>query len=190
MSDIVIKNLSKSFGEKKVIENYSHIFKQGSRTCIMGASGRGKTTLLNLLSGIIKPDKGEITGIPEDVSVVFQEDRLSEPFSAVANVLAVTDKSVTKSDAANLLSELGLGDSLYLPVSSFSGGMKRRVAIARALLAKSQLLLFDEPFKGLDDKTKEAVIKTVLKYGGHKTLLVATHDAEDAKLLSAEILEL
>jgi NitT/TauT family transport system ATP-binding protein len=190
MNDLKFTNVTKSFGDKAVLSGFSHIFEKGSRTCIMGASGVGKTTLLNLVLGLEKADSGVISGIPDDVSAVFQEDRLSESFSAVANIIAVTGKSVSESEIVNCLSELGLQGSERKPVSELSGGMKRRVAIARALLKKSELIVLDEPFKGLDEEIKLKTISVILEYTKGKTLLVATHDPNDANLLDAEILNL
>lgn len=190
MKDIVLKNINKSFGKKSVLCGFSHTFKNGSRTCVMGASGKGKTTLFNIILGLIKPDSGSVYGVPEKVAAVFQEDRLSEPFSAVANIKAVVPKTVKESEIVACLDELGLKGSEYLPVRELSGGMRRRVAVARALLAQSELIVFDEPFKGLDDSTREQVIAVILSRTEGKTLIFATHDARDIASLSAELLEL
>ncbi len=190
MNDIVLKNVSKRFGEKVVFDKFNHAFSKGSRVCIMGASGRGKTTLFNLLLGLIKPDSGEIIGVPKKLSAVFQEDRLCEEFTSVENVRAVTGKTVKNEEIVALLDELGLSGSENQPVSSLSGGMRRRVALARALLAENEMLILDEPFKGLDDKTREKTVLTLLSRAKGKTLLVATHDERDAELLDAEILVL
>ena len=116
---------------------------------LMGPSGIGKTTLLLLLLGLVSPDSGEITGLPEKVSVIFQEDRLCEDFSALSNVAMVLPRGGEETASA-LLKALGLEEAMRQPVHTLSGGMKRRVAIARGLAADSPLLLMDEPFKGLD----------------------------------------
>lgn len=190
MKDIKLSNVSKRFDEKIVLDNFSHTFEKGTVTCLMGASGVGKTTLLNLLLGLISADSGEIMGIPDDVSAVFQEDRLCETFSAVANITAVTGNDFAESEILNCLSKLGLEGSERHPVSTLSGGMKRRVAIARALLVKSGLIIFDEPFKGLDEDIKQKTIEVILEYAKGKTLIVATHDINDSKLLSANVLNI
>lgn len=187
---MILKNICKSFGDKSVLNNLSVEFKNGSRTCIMGASGSGKTTLLNVIMGLIKPDSGEMIDPPSRIAAVFQEDRLCEPYSAVANVLAVTGKEVAEDKILSLLRELRLQGSEYLPVSTLSGGMRRRVALARALLAKGDTVILDEPFKGLDEDTRGEVIEVINRYTEGKTLIVSTHDIRDASDLGAEIFNL
>ncbi|MBR4279021.1 MAG: ATP-binding cassette domain-containing protein, partial [Clostridia bacterium] len=115
---IIVKDLHKSFGEKKVLDGFNASFEIGKVTCVMGESGGGKTTLLNLIMGLLKPDAGEISGVPNKISAVFQEDRLCEPYSAVRNVLAVTGHSVAEDDIVALLRELRLEGSEYLPVNT------------------------------------------------------------------------
>lgn len=187
---IELVNVSKSFDKNKVLDDFSYVFFSNSNYCIMGASGSGKTTLINILLGLLKQDSGIVNGVPRDISAVFQEDRLCESYSAVENVLAITGESVPKSDIIALLGDLGLSGSEYAPVSTLSGGMKRRVAIARALLAKSDLIVFDEPFKGLDIDTRDRVIEVVKEYTRNKTLIFASHDENDAFDLDAEIIEI
>jgi len=186
---IKLINVSKSFGDKAVFTDYSLELDLGKAYCIMGESGCGKTTLLNLIMGLTKPNKGEISVPNAKISAVFQEDRLCEDFSAVSNVVAVTGKSM-KNEIIELLKELGLEGSEYLPVSQLSGGMRRRVAIARALLAEFDILILDEPFKGLDDCTREKTADVILSRLQNKTLLVATHDIRDEELLNARVIKL
>ena len=184
---MILKGINKSFGDKRVLKDLSIEFKKGSRTCLMGASGSGKTTLLNIVMGLIKADSGEIIDAYGQISAVFQEDRLCEPFSAVANVLSVTGNEAAREDIVALLGELGLQGSEELPVNTLSGGMRRRVAIARALLVKSELIILDEPFKGLDEETRAAVIDVINRYTVSKTLIVSTHDIRDAADLGAMV---
>lgn len=185
-----LKNINKSFGNKRVLTDFSHGFERGSRTCIMGVSGGGKTTLLNILMGLIKPDSGEIINAPKKISAVFQEDRLCEPYSAVKNILAVTGKLVNNEKIIAILDDLGLSGSEHIAVKSLSGGMRRRVALARALLAESEMVILDEPFKGLDEETRERVIAVLLRNLNGRTLIVATHDARDIIALDAEVVVL
>jgi len=185
---IILDRICKAFGDKTVLNSFSAELRQGSRYCIMGASGGGKTTLLNIILGLQRADSGTVSGVPQNIAAVFQEDRLCEPYSAVANVLAVTGKTVAEQDIIALLGALGLQGSEHTPVKNLSGGMRRRVALARALLAKSELLILDEAFKGLDDSTRERVIAVLLEYSKGKTVILATHDLRDAEALSAEVL--
>ena len=187
---IILDSITKSFGEREVLKGFSATLEKGNRYCIMGASGGGKTTLLNIILGLQKADSGRITGLPEHISAVFQEDRLCEPYSAIANVQAVTGKSVPEEKIISLLNDLGLGGSERMPVCKLSGGMRRRVALARALLAESELIVLDEAFKGLDDATRERVISVLCEYSAGKTLILATHDLRDAQSLSAKVLNI
>lgn len=183
----VLQNINKSFGSKQVLADFSVAFEQGSRTCIMGVSGGGKTTVLNILMGLIKPDSGSIFNPPKKISAVFQEDRLCEPYSAVKNIFAVTGKLVSEEKIIAMLGDLGLSGSEHIAVKSLSGGMRRRVALARALLAESEMVILDEPFKGLDEETRERVIDVLLRNLNGRTLIVATHDARDVTALNADV---
>ena len=191
MSDIVIQNLSKSFDGKKVFENFNLTIAEKGITCIMGPSGCGKTTLLRILAGLETSDEGVITGIKgKKISFVFQENRLCEEFSAFSNVKLVTGKSVDARKIEEAFLTLGITEVRNKPVSTFSGGMKRRVAIVRALLFDSDILILDEPFKGLDADLKITVIEYVKNQTKDKTVICVTHDAEEAKMLSGKVVSL
>lgn len=184
--------ISVSFGSNHVLTNFSTCFPIGSRTCIMGPSGCGKTTLLRLILGILPPSRG-IVYVPSfrKFSAVFQEDRLLDSFHAVDNVRLVCRRKVTPSLIEAALMETGIPQkSCYIPVRELSGGMARRVAIVRAVLADSDVLLMDEPFKGLDPETKSKTICFILKNLKNRTLIAATHQKEDVELLQADLLKL
>ena len=176
--DIRITELNKSFGSKNVLKDLSLVISEKKTTVFMGASGSGKTTLMNVLLGLVRPDSGEIENVPAKKAAVFQEDRLLEGFDVYANIRFVSD--VTAEDAAKCLEELGIGSELHTKVSTLSGGMRRRAAIARALLSDYELLVLDEPFKGLDGETKEKTMEFVKKSTFGKTVLLITHDEGDA----------
>jgi len=173
-------NLSKAFDGKKVINGFSRRFESGVHYCLTGPSGCGKTTLLNLLMGLVKPDSGKVKADAARFSAVFQEDRLLEQMTAAANVALVSPAS--RQEIESLLRELGIDDeSLPQPVSTYSGGMKRRVALCRALLAEYDVLILDEPYKGLDEETRAKAMQIVAHYTEDKTVLLVTHDREEAE---------
>ena len=187
MSDqVFLKNVTKSFGSNIVLKDFSLSIPSGSALCLMGPSGIGKTTVFRLLLGLTVPEAGKV-GVIAPMSAVFQEDRLVESVSALSNLRLVTGRS---KDASNLrlLSVLGLNEEVQKPVKEFSGGMKRRVAIARALAVDFQFLLLDEPFKGLDEQTKRKTAQVIKSHSAGKTLLLISHDVQDAALLGADIL--
>ena len=189
-SIISAKNISKAFGDNAVITDFSHDFEKGGITCITGPSGCGKTTLLRMLSGIIKPDGGEIKRDHMAMSFVFQEDRLCESFTALSNIRLVTGKNVPEEIIREHLLEVLLGDFADAKVRDFSGGMKRRVAIVRALCHPARLLFMDEPFKGLDAKMKIKVMDYVKNHTKDKTVIFVTHDDFEAKYMGAGVINL
>lgn len=186
--DIIVQGLSKSFNKKIVLKNISTLIRANKRTCVMGPSGSGKTTLLNILMGLTAPDSGTVQGVPQKKSAVFQEERLCESFSAIANVRLVCSNDVSTETIKEHLDRIGLKDSKYKPVIELSGGMRRRVSIVRAILAESEIIFMDEPFKGLDEETKKNVIKYVLDNTVNKTLLMVTHDPEEIETMQAELI--
>lgn len=157
----------------------------------MGESGIGKTTLIHLLLGLEKPDAGEIEGVPHGkMAAVFQENRLCENLSAAANVRLTARRKLDESAIQEAFREVNLKEVYQRPVRELSGGMKRRVAIVRALLADADCVVMDEPFKGLDEETRKLTAEYVRRCLEGKTLIVVTHDAKDAGLLGADILNL
>lgn len=182
MEKIVIEHLSKKYGEKKVLEDLNLVLEAGKTYTMAGPSGCGKTTFLRILMGLEKADSGTISGVPAKISAVFQENRLSESFSALDNVMLVMNSENQKETAAELLHALGLTDNLTKPVKTFSGGMKRRVALARALAADYDLLILDEPFTGLDAQNRELAIKVIEEYTKNKTVLLVSHDIIDSDM--------
>lgn len=189
--NIEIRNLSKKYDDTAVLENLSITLSDSKPVCLMGPSGRGKTTLFNILLGLIQPDSGEITGIQgKQFSAVFQEDRLCEQLSALMN-LAIVQENPDKDKLARFLMSMGLeADEIRRPVSQLSGGQKRRVAILRALVSDSDAVLMDEPFKGLDEDTRRTVIQQVINMLDGRLLMVITHNEDDAHQLGADIVEL
>ena len=189
MSDIVLRGITKRFGDKVVLEDLNARFLKGQTSCIMGPSGCGKTTLLQLLTGFLTPDEGTITGVPKKKSAVFQEDRLCEPFTAVSNIKMVLGRTADTGRIRDHLRQLGLEEAaLDKPVRDFSGGMKRRVSIARAVLFGGEVLFLDEPFKGLDAATREQAMDYVKRHTKGSTVLLITHDQQEARKMGGQLL--
>ena len=188
---IVIRNLSKTFDGKAVFTDFSTEIRENALTCIMGESGCGKTTLLSLIAGRIKPDSGTISGVPRGtkgkIATVFQENRLAEAFTVYRNLRMVCTGSKPSADTlCEMLARVGMDkEVLYSPVSALSGGMKRRIAILRALLCDSPLVLLDEPTTGLDEENKKAVIAYIRDKTQNKTVLWVTHDKAEAETADA-----
>lgn len=190
MQDIVIEGLTKGFGAVVALPPTTAKFPAGEVTCILGPSGCGKTTLLRLLMGLEAPSGGRFSGMPDRVSVVFQEDRLLPEFSSVGNIQAVVGKQVSEQATLEMLGALGLAGWERTSVQALSGGMRRRVAIARALLLPAEVILMDEPFKGLDEETKERVMTLVQERTQGKTLLLVTHDEREAHFFGENLLRM
>ena len=184
-----IKNLTKAYGSKVVLQDFSLKLEKGTITCITGESGCGKTTLLNLIAGLTEPDAG---GIEQKlaVSYLFQEPRLLPWRTALENVTIALKGDETKARAA--LELVGLGDSLDKYPAQLSGGMKQRVAMARAFCFPSEVLLMDEPFQNLDVKLRSSLLEAFLKLWDseqeRKTVLWVTHDITEACLAADLIL--
>ena len=166
-----LRNVYKSYGDIAVLKELTLTFAPGGRYQLCGPSGCGKTTLLRLLMGLEKPDRGEIEA-GERMAAVFQENRLCPWLTAEENIRLVNPKC----DGAECLAALGLPlDSR--PVSEYSGGMQRRVALARALLAGGEARLLDEPFTGLDEENRERAMAAIDRWDGNRTILLVSHES-------------
>ncbi len=183
-------HLYKRFGDKAVLEDVSLTVPGGAVVCLMAPSGRGKTTLLRCIAGLEMPDSGTVTGVPERLGFVFQEDRLCPQLDAVENVRLVTGRAMSRSDIEAHLLELELADCLHQRAAELSGGQRRRVSVARAVCYVPELLLLDEPFKGLDGAARDRTAQYLLRHRNGAAVLCVTHDRADAAALGAEIAEI
>lgn len=189
--ELKANNICKRYGENTVLDGFSHTFKSGSFTAVMGASGCGKSTLISILMGLVNADSGEVE-LPERarLSAVFQEDRLCDNLTASANLRLVTGNRYSPEELEKELCAVGLSDCARKPVRELSGGMKRRVALLRALLHEYDILFLDEPFKGLDDSTKKQVLEYCKRKTEGKTVVLVTHDKDEAEFLAEDVIEL
>ncbi len=185
-----VKNITKRFGDKLVLDGFSADFPDGEASFVVGQSGCGKSTLLNIIMGLLPADSGELDPRFSDrVSAVFQEDRLCEKLSAAANVRLVCPTA--DEEIISALSEVGLArEDALRPVSELSGGMKRRAAIVRAVMADSRTVIMDEPFKGLDPSSKSRTMEYVMKNLRGRTLIAVTHDISEADAMNGKIFEI
>lgn len=149
----------------------SQVYEPGRIYYLRSPSGSGKTTLLRLLAGLERPDRGRIR-VEGNCSMVFQEDRLCREYSAVKNVELVTGDAASARRALELLLDPG---TMEQPCGELSGGMKRRVALARAMEADCAIVLLDEPFAGMDDRTRARAEEYIRRRQGGRTLVIATH---------------
>lgn len=180
-----------SYGEKSVFTGYSLRLPESGVVAITGPSGSGKTTLLYLLAGLLRPQAGRIEGLSGlRVSMLFQEDRLLPWYTAYENVLHALprEQHTAANTAHDWLARMELREAEGQLPSALSGGMQRRVALARACAYGGDILLLDEPFKGMDTDLRlriSAHIKTAAPL-----IVLVTHNPEDANMMGARIIPL
>ena len=185
------KNLYKSFDGTVVLNDFSYKFDRGVYV-LSEPSGAGKTTLLRILCGLEVADSGTVSKSPQAKTVMmFQEDRLLENLSVRANIMLAIQahsqeqKQNARERITEALCAVGLEGTENKPVSELSGGQKRRVALLRTLFAGADILLFDEPLKGLDEALKQQVIGFVKPFVESKVVIWVTHTPEEVKLLGS-----
>lgn len=181
-----IKDVNIKFDNKVIYDNFSIDFEDNKINCIVGASGCGKTTLLNYICD-------ELLRSDIKVSYVFQEDRLI-PWKNVFDNLSIVIKNKYKKEIVDnkiedILNILDINDAKYLYPNELSGGMKQKVNIARALLYDFDVLLLDEPFRSLDVKIKNVVINLIrtISYKKKSTIILVSHDKEEVKALADSV---
>jgi NitT/TauT family transport system ATP-binding protein len=192
--DIQIKEIYKSYSDLKVIEGLNLSFPSNRIHCFFGPSGCGKTTLVNIITKITDVDSGQIEGVQgKTFSYIFQEDRLLPWATLEANILFVLQSIYSKAEAVKLTEKyLSLVDLLkfknYYP-DELSGGMKQRASIARAFAYGGDMLVMDEPFKGLDFELKKVLMDYIVNYWyqNNPFLLFITHDIDEALYLADDI---
>jgi len=182
------------FDELTLFKNFSIKFSEGTISCILGPSGCGKTTLLNIIGGLLKPQNGNVLGIDKkSISYIFQEPRLLPWRTVQQNIELVLanayDEPKRQQVAQKFIDLVELnGFENYYP-SQLSGGMLQRVSIARAFAYPSDLILMDEPLKGLDVKLKLNLINAFARIWqvDKRTVLFVTHDVDEALMLGNDI---
>ena len=189
---IQTKNLSIRFADGSGIRYRDMTFDDGRSYALLGASGCGKTTFLNLLSGLLTPAEGSVLVDGRDIAAlsprerdrfrihrvgyIFQDFKLLEELTVQDNLDVLRLEGVDTSDMDTLLDRLGILRLKRRRVRRLSGGEKQRVAIARALIKKPAIILADEPTGNLNFETGAAVVQTLLDNAGGGTLIAVTHD--------------
>jgi len=192
-----IKALYKKYDTISLFSDFNISFQEGTITCILGPSGCGKTTLLNIIGDIIKPDSGQLTGFREKTaSYIFQDPRLLPWKTVEENIGFVLSKDMPAEERKKITGQLIKLMELenfasYYP-SKLSGGMRQRVSIARAFAYPSDIILMDEPLKGLDIKLKLNLIRifSQMRLTDKRTVIFVTHDVDEALLLGNDIIVL
>lgn len=206
---IEFRNVYKSFDDEMVLKDVSFAIKRGETKIILGESGSGKSTILKLILGLIRPDSGqiliegrditqmterELVVIRRDIGMVFQEGALFDSLSVRENVGYRLSEEGHMEDSEievavlQLLGFVGLEDAIDKMPAELSGGMKRRVGIARALVGTPKVVLYDEPTAGLDPITKRVIVELMIKLRDLEgvTSVFVTHDLQAASIIATE----
>ncbi len=201
MEKLEVRNVSMSFDGRKVLDNVSITLRAGELVCLLGVSGGGKTTLFNIISGLLVPDQGQVfldgedvTGKPGRISYMLQKDLLL-PYRTIQDNVALPlllrgiPKKEARKQAVELFSEFGLEGTETLWPAQLSGGMRQRAALLRTYLFSQNVALLDEPFSALDTLTKASVHRWYLDVMEQIKLstLFITHDIDEAILLSDRV---
>lgn len=201
MEVLKAEGISKSYGQRKVLEDISLHVKEGEIVSLLGVSGVGKSTLFNILAGLLPPDGGDVfaegecvTGKSGMIGYMQQEDLLLPFKTVVKNVMIpLVLKGMNKKDAKKLamaqLEEFSLAEYANHHPGELSGGMRQRAALARTFLYEKKVLLADEPFSALDAMTRKDMQMWFLEKVKEKRIatLVITHDVDEALILSDRI---
>ncbi|MCF6459689.1 amino acid ABC transporter ATP-binding protein [Clostridium sp. Cult3] len=209
---IKIRNLSKSFGELKVLKDINLEVKKGEVVAIIGPSGTGKSTLLRCINYLEEPEEGEIEidgfkvnaknitrkeiyELRKKTSMVFQTYNLFKNKTALENVMEPLttvkriDRKVAEKKALNILDAVGLLDKKDFYPSKLSGGQQQRVGIGRAMAVEPKVMLFDEPTSALDPELVGEVLDVIRSLAeNHTTMLIVTHEMDFARNVADKII--
>ena len=190
--DIGFESIEKKYGEKTIVKDFTLLFESGTILCLMGPSGAGKTTLLNIFAGLTPITHGRIIGAADKkISYIFQEPRLL-PFMTVYENIALVMKEPDPKTVEDLIELMELTDSTSLYPDELSGGMQQRVSFARALAYKPDILLADEPGRGLDINLKKTLYEIMRIYAKQHdiSVIMVTHEPSDCVTYADEVVVL
>ena len=215
MSDqplVEFRQVSKSFGQRKVLDNVSFAVNKGEILCILGRSGTGKSVTLKLTIGLLKPDSGSVwigsedisrlerdglAKIRRDIGFLFQSAALFDSFTVADNLALPVQRFDKKHkspqqiqmEVKEMLRQVGLEKDMNKLPGELSGGMKKRAGLARALILNPRLLLVDEPSSGLDRITASEIDDLLMKFNRERntTMIIVTHDVRGARRLANKV---
>jgi phospholipid/cholesterol/gamma-HCH transport system ATP-binding protein len=211
---ITIKNLYKSFGSNHVLKDFNFSLNKGENVVVLGKSGSGKSVLIKCVIGLIKPDKGEIIvlgqNIPDlnqkkldeirtKVGFLFQSNALYDSMTVRENLefpLRRHGKKLTRTESNALIQEalenVGLGHTTEMMPAELSGGMRKRIALARTLILKPEIILYDEPTTGLDPITGKEISNLMRELAKkyNTSAIIISHDLNCVKIVADKIVML
>lgn len=191
-NDICLTDVSYSYG----VHHMNIVLKAGKIYVLSAPSGQGKTTLLQLLNGTLRPISGEITGLPQQTANLFQEPTLLPQLTAKENIMlggaAYYDRAILEQQSLRLLAAFQLEKQAEMYPATLSYGQQQRVALARALMFPAGLLLLDEPFNGLDVELRQLVARFLVEWQQEKqaTVVFSSHHADEIGAMNAEVITL
>lgn len=191
-NDICLTDVSYSYG----VHHMNIVLKAGKIYALSAPSGQGKTTLLQLLNGTLRPISGEISCLPGQTANLFQEPTLLPQLTAKENIMlggtAYYDRAILEQQSLRLLAAFQLEKQAEMYPAALSYGQQQRVALARALMFPAGLLLLDEPFNGLDVELRQLVARFLVEWQQEKqaTVVFSSHHADEIKAMNAEVITL
>lgn len=203
MNIISVKNLSKDFGQERVLHNVTRDFEKGKIHGIVGNNGSGKTVLMKCICGFLIPDSGSVTvngervgvdvDFPRDMGLIIETPGFLPNMTGVKNleILASLNKKIGLEEIAAAIRRVGLDPLMKKPVGKYSLGMRQRLGIAQAIMEDPALLILDEPLNGLDKhgvREMRQLIKGLKEQG--KTILLASHNQGDIDELCDTVCEM
>ncbi|MBU1342509.1 MAG: ABC transporter ATP-binding protein [Proteobacteria bacterium] len=190
--DIILENVSFAYKHRNILEDVDLFIHKGEFASIVGPNGGGKTTLLKLILGLIKPDKGEICilgkapdKVRQQIGYMPQYAHLDNDFPATVMDVVLMGRLATKTlwfskndrmEALTAIDEVGMTDFIHTGFNELSGGQKQRILIARALCSCPAILLLDEPTANVDHQTEENLFSILQKLNSKMTILLVSHD--------------
>ncbi|MEG0385210.1 MAG: ABC transporter ATP-binding protein [Solibacillus sp.] len=198
MTCIQVAQLTKQFGEQKVVDHVSFTLEEHTATALIGPNGAGKTTTLSMLTGLLQPTNGQIImpGVKDIRGAIGFLPQYPQYFSwltafeyleMTAN-LSGMEKRKVKKEAQKILEFVGLGAAMNKKVATFSGGMKQRLGIAQAIIHQPKLLLLDEPVSALDPVGRREIMNLLKEIQQQTTILYSTHILNDAEEMTDQVL--